>query len=89
MSKFSNNDSSGKVHQDFSSEEKDAIQRCLRLNLGPEYISYRQAAGGTRVAYIEGWRALEIANETFGFSGWSSCIRDLSVDFVIISFLIF
>ena len=66
---------------EFTSEEKDAIEKCLRLNLGPEFISYRPQ-GGAKVAYIEGWRAIALANDTFGFSGWSSCIRDLAVDFV-------
>jgi len=67
---------------DFTKEEKDAIQRCLNLHLGPEYISYRPAPTGGKVAYIEGWRALDLANETFGFSGWSSSVQDMSVDFV-------
>jgi len=67
---------------DFTKEEKEAIQRCLNLHLGPEYISYRPAPTGGKVAYIEGWRALDLANETFGFSGWSSSVQDMSVDFV-------
>lgn len=74
--------SRGAGANDFSAEEKDAIQRCLRLNLGPEFISYRPSPGGGKVAYLEGCRAIELANETFGFSGWSSWIKDLSVDFV-------
>jgi recombination DNA repair RAD52 pathway protein len=67
---------------DFTREEKEAIQRCLSLHLGPEYITYRPAPTGGKVAYIEGWRALELANETFGFSGWSSSVQDMAVDFV-------
>ena len=67
---------------DFTKEEKEAIQRCLSLHLGPEYITYRPAPTGGKVAYIEGWRALELANETFGFSGWSSSVQDMAVDFV-------
>ncbi len=31
---------------------------------------------------MEGWRAIELANETFGFGGWTSCVKELTVDFV-------
>ena len=34
------------------------------------------------LSYIEGWRALNLANEIFGFNGWSSNIISLTVDFV-------
>lgn len=35
-----------------------------------------------KVAYLESWRAIELANEIFGFNGWSSSVISLSQDFV-------
>jgi len=67
---------------EFTPEERDAIQRYLRLNLGPDYISQRVGAGNNKVSYIEGWKAIELANEAFGFDGWSSSIRDITTDFM-------
>ena len=33
--------------RDFDADEKQAIQQCLQLNVGPEYVSYRQGPGGS------------------------------------------
>ena len=35
-----------------------------------------------KVIYAEGWRILNLANEVFGFNGWSSSITSLAVDYV-------
>ncbi|KAJ1652775.1 DNA repair protein rad52 [Dispira simplex] len=69
----------------FTTEECRGIQNALRAHLPPEYLSTRAAFGGTRLTYIEGWRAIAIANEVFGFNGWSSEIMDTAVDFCDIS----
>lgn len=63
-------------------EKKDArrISRYLEKKLGPEFISYRVGFNMSRVAYIEGWTAISLANQIFGFNGWSSEIRSLAVD---------
>uniref|UniRef100_A0A665TWC1 DNA repair protein RAD52 homolog n=1 Tax=Echeneis naucrates TaxID=173247 RepID=A0A665TWC1_ECHNA len=50
--------------------------------LGPEYISTRVAGGGQRVCYIEGHRVIGLANEMFGYNGWSHSISQQNVDFV-------
>ncbi|XP_069140790.1 uncharacterized protein [Argopecten irradians] len=68
--------------KDFSTEEYQAIQNALRQRLGPEFISQRVGAGGQRLAYIEGWRLINLANETFGFNGWSHAVTNQTVDFV-------
>ncbi|CAE1295927.1 RAD52 [Acanthosepion pharaonis] len=34
------------------------------------------------LAYIEGWRIINLANETFGFNGWSHSISNQTVDFI-------
>ena len=34
------------------------------------------------MTYVESNHIIELANNTFGFSGWSSSVLDLTVDFV-------
>ncbi|XP_072027496.1 uncharacterized protein [Amphiura filiformis] len=66
----------------FSREEHQAIQAALRQRLGPEFISQRSGAGGQKLAYIEGWRLISLANETFGFNGWAHSVTHQNIDFV-------
>jgi DNA repair and recombination protein RAD52 len=40
-------------------------------DLAPEMVSQRHGPGGQKLAYIEGWRLIALANEVFGFNGWS------------------
>jgi DNA repair and recombination protein RAD52 len=58
------------------------IQAKLEKQLGPEYISDRPGAGGSKVHYLEAWKVINLANEIFGFNGWSSSIQNISVDYV-------
>ncbi|XP_067685170.1 uncharacterized protein [Haliotis asinina] len=67
---------------EFSEEEHTAIQNALRQRLGPEFISQRTGAAGLKLAYIEGWRLINLANETFGFNGWAHSVSHQTVDFV-------
>lgn len=67
---------------EFTPEEHDAIQKALRQKLGPEFISQRSGPGGQKLAYIEGWKLVQLANEVFGFNGWSHSVTNQSVDFV-------
>ncbi|PWN26927.1 rad52-like protein, partial [Jaminaea rosea] len=53
------------------------MQARLNERLGPEYISDRQGGGGSRMKYIEGWKAIDLANDVFGFNGWSTSIRKI------------
>lgn len=55
-------DSAAKINQ---------LQFKLKQKLGPEYISTRPGGGGIKVAYIEGWKLIELANDVFGFNGES------------------
>ncbi|KAL9973228.1 hypothetical protein ACROYT_G019650 [Oculina patagonica] len=66
----------------FSPEEHQAIQNALNQKLGPEYISQRAGAGGQKLAYVEGWKLINLANETFGFNGWSHSVTHQNIDFV-------
>ena len=65
----------------YTEEEAYDIQKRLDTKLDASHISYRPAAQGT-VAYLEGWKAFNLANEVFGFNGWSSEILSFTIDFV-------
>lgn len=59
------------------------LQARLDMKLGPEFVSSRAGpGGGPKLLYIEGWKVINIANEVFGFNGWSSSITRLDVDFI-------
>ncbi|XP_054476800.1 DNA repair protein RAD52 homolog [Anoplopoma fimbria] len=66
----------------YTAEEHEAVHRALRQKLGPEYISSRMAGGGQKVCYIEGHRVIGLANEMFGYNGWSHSISQQNVDFI-------
>lgn len=66
----------------YTTEEQERIQSQLNKVLGPEYVSFRPGGGGQNVSYIEGWKALNLANEIFGFNGWSSELVNIQVDFL-------
>lgn len=65
-----------------SAEKIERLSALLAKKLGPEYLSNRKGPGGSKLHYIEGWRVINLANEVFGFNGWSSEVRNLEVDFV-------
>lgn len=54
----------------------------LEKQLGPEYISSRVGPGGGRVYYLSADKCINLANEVFGFNGWSSSIQNVQIDFV-------
>ncbi|TFK49114.1 recombination protein Rad52, partial [Heliocybe sulcata] len=59
------------------------LQAKLDMRLGPEYISQRPGpGGGPKLTYAEGWKIINLANEVFGFNGWSSNVVSLSTDFI-------
>ncbi|XP_068459514.1 DNA repair protein RAD52 homolog [Clinocottus analis] len=66
----------------YTAEEQEAVHRALQQKLGPEYISTRMAGGGQKVCYVEGHRVIGLANEMFGYNGWSHSISQQNVDFI-------
>ncbi|PWN44038.1 Rad52/22 double-strand break repair protein, partial [Ceraceosorus guamensis] len=60
-----------------------ALQTALNRRLGPEYIQTRAGygTGGKKLSYLEGWKAIDLANEVFGFNGWSTSIVRMDTDF--------
>lgn len=66
----------------FEREQKRQISSNLGKQLGPEFIAKRSGPGGSKLTYVEGWKVINIANEIFGFNGWSHSIVDQTVDFM-------
>jgi len=59
------------------------LQAKLNKKLGPEYISQRPGpGGGPKLTYVEGWKIINLANEVFGFNGWSSSIVNMTTDYM-------
>ncbi|EUC44964.1 hypothetical protein COCMIDRAFT_96837, partial [Bipolaris oryzae ATCC 44560] len=71
-----------RVNSNFTPSEIATLQGKLNKQLGPEYISQRPGNGGGRVAYLEGNKAIALANEVFGFNGWSSSLGQVQIDYV-------
>lgn len=67
---------------EYTAQEVATLQSRLDKQLGPEYISSRPGAGGKKVHYLTAEKCINLANEVFGFNGWSSAIKDVTVDFV-------
>lgn len=66
---------------EWSAVEIATIASRLDKQLGPEYISSRAGPGGSRVHYLTAEKCITLANEVFGFNGWSSSIQTIQVDF--------
>ncbi|KAI9666858.1 MAG: DNA repair protein rad52 [Trizodia sp. TS-e1964] len=67
---------------EYTPKEAAVIQASLEKQLGPEYLTSRPGAGGQKIHYITGEKCIQLANEIFGFNGWSSSIQTVQVDFV-------
>lgn len=64
-------------------KEKDFKEKSklLKKNLTREHLRSRTAFGNNQVLYIEGWQAIEIANNIFGYDGWSSKNYDMKEEY--------
>jgi DNA repair and recombination protein RAD52 len=67
---------------EYTAQEIATLQSRLDRQLGPEYISTRPGAGGSKVHYLAAEKVINLANEVFGFNGWSSSIQQVQIDFV-------
>ncbi|EMC97132.1 hypothetical protein BAUCODRAFT_23503 [Baudoinia panamericana UAMH 10762] len=67
---------------EFTAQEIATLQSRLDKQLGPEYISTRPGAGGGKLHYLAADKVINLANEVFGFNGWSSAIQNVQIDFV-------
>ena len=67
---------------EYTAAEVATLSSRLTKQLGPEYISARAGPGGGKVHYLSADKCIGLANEVFGFNGWSSSIRSIQIDFV-------
>ncbi|KAI1389596.1 recombination protein Rad52 [Hypoxylon trugodes] len=67
---------------EYTAIEIATLQSRLEKQLGPEYLSARSGPSGQKVHYIAAEKCINLANEVFGFNGWSSSIQNIQVDFV-------
>ncbi|KJR84584.1 DNA repair and recombination protein RAD52 [Sporothrix schenckii 1099-18] len=67
---------------EYTAQEIATLQSRLEKQLGPEYLSARSGPSGQKVHYIAAEKVITLANEVFGFNGWSSSIQNIQVDFV-------
>jgi DNA recombination protein Rad52 len=63
----------------FTAQEAHQIGRQLAIPLSKKDVRTRPGPGGKPLTYLEGWRAIDIANSIFGFDGWSSQLVSLDV----------
>ncbi|KAF2857521.1 recombination protein Rad52 [Piedraia hortae CBS 480.64] len=66
---------------EYTPSELATLQNLLEKQLGPEYISVRAGPGNSKVHYLSGHKAINLANRVFGVNGWSSAIQHVQVDF--------
>ncbi|KAF2166762.1 hypothetical protein M409DRAFT_54552 [Zasmidium cellare ATCC 36951] len=67
---------------EYTAQQIATLQSRLEKQLGPEYISTRPGNGGGKVHYLAAEKVINLANEVFGFNGWSSSIQNVQIDFV-------
>ena len=67
---------------EYTAREVATLQSRLDKQLGPEYISARAGPSGQKVHYLAAEKCINLANEVFGFNGWSSSIQNIQIDFV-------
>lgn len=67
---------------EYTAQEIATLQSRLDKQLGPEYISSRPGAAGQKVHYLAAEKVINLANGVFGFNGWSSAIKVITIDFI-------
>lgn len=67
---------------EYTAQEIATLQSRLEKQLGPEYLSARSGPSGQKVHYIAADKCIALANEVFGFNGWSSSIQRMEADFI-------
>lgn len=73
---------SGHATPGYTIKELEDMKTALSKKLGPEFISKRKGPGYNSVQYLEGWKAINLANEIFGPNGWSTELKEFKVDYI-------
>ncbi|CAE6496000.1 unnamed protein product [Rhizoctonia solani] len=63
-----------------SMEQLAQMQAKLNKKLGPEGLDREEAR--VKLTYAEGWKIINLANEVFGFNGWSSSVLSITTDYI-------
>lgn len=66
----------------FSDEESARIQLLLERKLAAEEMATRVGGGKAKLWYVETHQSINLANYIFDFNGWSSSIKEFSIDFM-------
>jgi hypothetical protein len=66
----------------FASRDESNVNAFLHQKLGRDNLSRRAGPRGTKLTYIESCKAIELANQAFGFNGWSCNIVECKEEFV-------
>ena len=66
----------------FDEKDQSKTEQMLHQKLGKENLSRRPGPRGTRLTYIESCKAIELANHTFGFNGWSCHLVECKEEYV-------
>ncbi|KAH0614523.1 uncharacterized protein H6S33_000159 [Morchella sextelata] len=66
----------------YTAIEIATLQAKLDQQLGPEFVSSRPGPGGRKLYYLQADKCISLANQVFGFNGWSSSVRSVEVDFL-------
>jgi len=69
-------------HSSYTADEHLRISKLLERKLAQSEISQRVGAGSKKLSYLEGHKAIELANYTFAFNGWSSSIASIAEDYL-------
>ncbi|KAI9737791.1 MAG: DNA repair protein rad52 [Cirrosporium novae-zelandiae] len=67
---------------EYTAQDIARLQSRLEKQLGPEYLSSRAGPGGQKLHYVAAEKCIGLANEVFGFNGWSSAIKETCIDFL-------
>ena len=59
----------------------DKIQMLLSKKLSKDNTLNRQGSGNAKFTYIESWKVIQLANQIFGYNGWSCSILDCTADY--------
>lgn len=62
--------------------DENHIASILDQKLGKSDLCSRPGPHGRKLHYIESCKAIELANEAFGFNGWSCKIVDCKEEYV-------
>ena len=68
--------------QEYTAQQIATLSSRLNKRLGPEYIATRTGPGNSKVAYLPAEKVIGLANEVFGFNGWSSSVQNIQIDYV-------